>query len=136
MAAAGDPSALFADDALPKHAASAVIAETRNDREPDWQSGAQTSARIADSASPLGKQTLSFLQNQQSSYAHQHRDECIDVRVRIRQGNGAYEGSSNPTSRQSACLVPDTVLFDLILEGPETDTQQLGSLLSMVRDFG
>lgn len=35
----------------------------------------------------------------------------------------------------SVCLVPDTVLFDLILEGPETDAQQLGSFLSMIRDF-
>ena len=32
-------------------------------------------------------------------------------------------------------LVPDTVLFDLILEGPETNAQKFGSLLSMIRDF-
>ena len=32
-------------------------------------------------------------------------------------------------------LISDTVLFDLILKGPETDTQQFGSSFSMVRDF-
>lgn len=53
----------------------------------------------------------------------------------MRQGNGSKEGSSNRTAEPSKYLIPDTVLFDLILEGPETDTQQLGGLLSMIRDF-
>jgi hypothetical protein len=69
--------------------------------------------------------------------AHRHRGECSDARVEneMRQGNGSKEGSSNRTAESSKYLVPDPVLFDLILEGPETDTQQFGSLLSMIRDF-
>ena len=43
--------------------------------------------------------------------------------VRLRQGKGSDEERANRTVEQSAYLVPDTVLFDLILEGPETDTQ-------------
>ena len=41
----------------------------------------------------------------------------------------------NRTAEPSEYLVSDTVLFDLILEGPEADAQQLGCLLSMIRDF-
>lgn len=43
--------------------------------------------------------------------------------------------SRGPAASRYRALVPDTIFFDLILEGPGTDTQQLGSFLSMVRDF-
>jgi hypothetical protein len=82
-----------------------------------------------------GKQTLYFLQNQQESTPISIGTSALTQELRIRQGNGSDERSSNRTAEQSAYLVPDTVLFDLILEVPGTDTQQLGSLLSMVRDF-
>jgi len=44
-------------------------------------------------------------------------------------------GSLDRTAEPSKYLVPDTVLFDLILESPETDAQKFGGLLSMIRDF-
>ena len=47
MAAAGDAAALFADQALRKHMASADLAETRCGREPDGHLVALTCARFA-----------------------------------------------------------------------------------------
>ena len=57
-------------------------------------------------ARPPGKQTLSFLQNQQSSYAHQHRDECTDVGVENQAGQRVRRGEFESNGRIERMVSP------------------------------
>jgi hypothetical protein len=94
-----------------------------------------TAARIADAASSLASRDCHAYSISNTPKSISTGTSAQTSAPRIRQSEGSDEGSSNRTAKPSEYLVPDTVLFDLILEGPETNAQKFGSLLSMIRDF-